>query len=423
MLQAADILLYDAHEVPVGEDQKQHVELTRDIAQRFNHLYEEEFFVLPEPVIPTQGRASWAWTIPTNKMSKSLAYVRGHAIRLLDEPKEIMRSFKRAVTDSGNEIALSRRSGEGRRQQPAGHLQGRHGQERGTSVQADFADARGYGDLKKGVAEVVIELLTPIQARYEALMADPAELDRLLARGAEQARAVAEPKVAAMKEIMGLTAVVSAIGSIHAEQTMLVVIDNYDSFTYNLVQYFGELGQEIQVFRNDAVTVDEIARAGAGPHRHQPRAGDPDDGGISQDVIRELGPTTPILGVCLGHQCMGQVYGGVVSRAPRLMHGKTSPVYHNGKGVFHGVPSPFNATRYHSLIVEEPLPEVLQITAFTSEGEVMGLRHREYPGGRRPVSSGEHSDRARQADSAELSGAAADRSPECGQSGGQTRCP
>lgn len=160
---------------------------------------------------------------------------------------------------------------------------------------------------------------------------------------------------------------------------MLVMIDNYDSFTYNLVQYFGELGAEIRVFRNDAVTLDEIKALKPTHIVISPGPGNPDDGGISNEVLREFGPTTPILGVCLGHQCIGQVYGGKVNRAPRLMHGKTSSVYHNGKGLFDGVPSPFKATRYHSLIVEEPLPEVLQVTAFTRDGEVMGLRHKKYP--------------------------------------------
>ena len=160
---------------------------------------------------------------------------------------------------------------------------------------------------------------------------------------------------------------------------MIVVIDNYDSFTYNLVQYLGELGAELQVFRNDQVTLDEIRTLAPEKIVISPGPGNPDDGGISNDVIQELGRTIPVLGVCLGHQCIGQVYGGKVSRAPRLMHGKTSAVYHNGKGLFNGVPSPFNATRYHSLIVEEPLPDSLQVTAFTREGEVMGLRHKEYP--------------------------------------------
>ena len=160
---------------------------------------------------------------------------------------------------------------------------------------------------------------------------------------------------------------------------MLVMIDNYDSFTYNLVQYFGELGAEIRVFRNDEVTLDEIKALKPTHIVISPGPGNPDDGGISNEVLREFGPTTPILGVCLGHQCIGQVYGGNVSRAPRLMHGKTSSVYHNGKGLFDGVPSPFKATRYHSLIVEEPLPDVLQVTAFTRDGEVMGLRHKQYP--------------------------------------------
>jgi tryptophanyl-tRNA synthetase len=204
VLQAADIMLYDAHEVPVGEDQKQHIELTRDIGQRFNHFYEEEFFVIPEAVIPTQGARIMGLDEPTNKMSKSLAGTRGHAIRLLDEPKEIMRSFKRAVTDSGNEIHFS----DDPQKAGVNNLLGIYRAVTGKSeveVLADFSAARGYGDLKKGVAEAVVEMLTPIQARYHALMADPAELDRLLARGAAQARAQAEPKVAAMKEIMGLT--------------------------------------------------------------------------------------------------------------------------------------------------------------------------------------------------------------------------
>ncbi|MBK7896388.1 MAG: aminodeoxychorismate/anthranilate synthase component II [Anaerolineaceae bacterium] len=160
---------------------------------------------------------------------------------------------------------------------------------------------------------------------------------------------------------------------------MLVVIDNYDSFTYNLVQYLGELGQEIQVFRNDQVTLEEIRALKPDHIVISPGPGDPNDGGISLDVLREFGPTTPIFGVCLGHQCIGQAYGGQVVRAPRLMHGKVSKVYHNGSGLFSGVPSPFNATRYHSLIVEEPIPDDLEVTAFTSQGEVMGVRHKEFP--------------------------------------------
>jgi anthranilate synthase/aminodeoxychorismate synthase-like glutamine amidotransferase len=160
---------------------------------------------------------------------------------------------------------------------------------------------------------------------------------------------------------------------------MLVVIDNYDSFTYNLVQYLGELGQEIQVFRNDQVMLEEIRALNPDHIVISPGPGDPDDGGISLDVLREFGPTTPIFGVCLGHQCIGQAYGGKVTRAPRLMHGKTSAVYHNSSGIFSGVPSPFNATRYHSLIVEEPIPDDLEVTAFTSQGEVMGVRHKKYP--------------------------------------------
>ncbi len=132
---------------------------------------------------------------------------------------------------------------------------------------------------------------------------------------------------------------------------MVLVIDNYDSFTYNLVQYLGELGADVRVFRNDQITLEEIAALKPDHIVISPGPGDPSEGGISNDVIRSFGPTTPVLGVCLGHQCIGQVYGGVVSRAPRLMHGKTSAVYHNGHGLFNGIPSPFTATRYHSLIV------------------------------------------------------------------------
>ncbi|CUS03808.2 aminodeoxychorismate synthase, subunit II [Candidatus Promineifilum breve] len=159
---------------------------------------------------------------------------------------------------------------------------------------------------------------------------------------------------------------------------MVLVIDNYDSFTYNLVQYLGELGADVAVYRNDQVTIDEIAALRPTHIVISPGPGDPEDGGISNEVIRAFGATIPVLGVCLGHQCIGHVYGGVVSRAPRLMHGKTSAVYHNGHGLFNGVPSPFTATRYHSLIVEEPLPETLAVTAFTRDGEVMALQHRDY---------------------------------------------
>ncbi len=203
VLMAGDIIFYDADEVPVGEDQKQHVELARDIAQRFNSLYEEEFFVIPEPVIPEVGARVMGLDDPMNKMSKSLAHVRGHAIRLLDEPKEIERAFKRAVTDSGNEIIFS----DDPEKAGVNNLLGIYKAVTGKSkveVLADFAHAQGYGDLKKGVATVTIEMLRPIQERYHQLMVDPAELDRLLALGAEHARSVSQPKVDKMKERMGL---------------------------------------------------------------------------------------------------------------------------------------------------------------------------------------------------------------------------
>lgn len=160
---------------------------------------------------------------------------------------------------------------------------------------------------------------------------------------------------------------------------MLAVIDNYDSFTYNLVQLLGELGQDVQVFRNDRISVEELEALNPERVVISPGPGDPDDAGVSNEVIRRLGPRKPVLGVCLGHQCIGAVFGGQVVRAPHLMHGKTSPVYHYGEDLFAGLPSPFEATRYHSLVVSEPLPEPLKATAFTTSGELMGLRHRRYP--------------------------------------------
>jgi anthranilate synthase/aminodeoxychorismate synthase-like glutamine amidotransferase len=159
---------------------------------------------------------------------------------------------------------------------------------------------------------------------------------------------------------------------------MVLVIDNYDSFTYNLVQYFGELGQEVQVFRNDQISLEEIRALQPDHIVISPGPGDPEDGGISNEVIRELGPTVPVLGVCLGHQCIGYVFGAKVIRAPRLMHGKVSPVQHHGRGIFTDIPNNFTATRYHSLIVED-LPDCLEVLALTAEEEIMGLRHKEYP--------------------------------------------
>lgn len=161
---------------------------------------------------------------------------------------------------------------------------------------------------------------------------------------------------------------------------MILVIDNYDSFTYNLVQILGEMGADLKVARNDQIALDAIKALSPSHILISPGPGTPDDAGISQDVIRELGPTTPILGVCLGHQCIGQVYGGVVLRAPHLMHGKTSMIYHREDALFTGVPSPFEATRYHSLIVEEAsLPSSLMVTAFTADGDIMALRHKQHP--------------------------------------------
>jgi para-aminobenzoate synthetase component 2 len=160
---------------------------------------------------------------------------------------------------------------------------------------------------------------------------------------------------------------------------MILVIDNYDSFTFNLVQYLGELGEHPQVYRNDKISLDEISKLKPDHILISPGPCTPHEAGISKSVIERFSGYVPILGVCLGHQAIGEVFGGKVSRAPRLMHGKTSPIEHSGEGIFTGLPSPFIATRYHSLIVEEPLPETLLRTAWTGEGELMGLQHREHP--------------------------------------------
>jgi len=161
---------------------------------------------------------------------------------------------------------------------------------------------------------------------------------------------------------------------------MILVIDNYDSFTYNLVQYLGEMGAELDVRRNDALTVADVVQMAPEKIVISPGPGTPDDAGITLELIREFGPRTPIFGVCLGQQAIGQALGGRVIRAEKLMHGKTSPVRHNGHGVFRGLPSPLEATRYHSLIVErDSLPDRLEITAETDDGEIMGLKHKSWP--------------------------------------------
>ena len=161
---------------------------------------------------------------------------------------------------------------------------------------------------------------------------------------------------------------------------MLLILDNYDSFTYNLVQYFGELGAEMKIFRNDVLTVEDVKALKPERICISPGPCTPTEAGLSCALIEALGETTPILGVCLGHQSIGQVYGGEVVRADRLMHGKTSPIHHANQSVFSGMPSPFEATRYHSLIVKrDTLPDCLEVTAWTEEGEIMGLQHREFP--------------------------------------------
>lgn len=200
-LMAADILLYDADEVPVGEDQKQHVELTRDIAQRFNFLYGDTF-VVPEPVIPKSGARVMGFDEPAKKMSKSDSSVRGHAVRIIEEPDEIRYIIKRATTDSGREIVFTEDPAKAGVNNLLEIYEQFTGQSR-PEIEAHFATARGYGDLKKEVAEVVVEGLRPIRERYQQIMSDPGELDRLLAIGAEKARSIAAPKLDDIKQKVG----------------------------------------------------------------------------------------------------------------------------------------------------------------------------------------------------------------------------
>jgi anthranilate synthase/aminodeoxychorismate synthase-like glutamine amidotransferase len=161
---------------------------------------------------------------------------------------------------------------------------------------------------------------------------------------------------------------------------MLLMIDNYDSFTYNLVQYLGELGQEVRVFRNDKITLKEIEALGPERIVISPGPCTPKEAGISIEVVRHFTGRVPILGVCLGHQSIGAAFGGKIVQAPRLMHGKTSMIYHDGRTIFEGLPNPFEATRYHSLVIQrQSLPECLQVSAWTKEGEIMGVRHKEHP--------------------------------------------
>jgi anthranilate synthase/aminodeoxychorismate synthase-like glutamine amidotransferase len=159
---------------------------------------------------------------------------------------------------------------------------------------------------------------------------------------------------------------------------MILVIDNYDSFTYNLVQYLGELGEDLRVFRNDKITVQEIEQLKPARIVISPGPGTPVDAGVTEEVIRHFHQNTPILGVCLGHQAIGEVFGGKIVRAPTLMHGKTSEIFHDSKGLFKGLPQGFPATRYHSLMVAD-VPASLEVSAKTNDGVVMGLRHREFP--------------------------------------------
>ena len=184
---------------------------------------------------------------------------------------------------------------------------------------------------------------------------------------------------------------------------MVLVIDNYDSFTYNLVQYLGEMQVELQVHRNDRISVEQIRALAPERILISPGPCSPRESGLSNEIIRTFGPRIPTFGVCLGHQCIGHVFGGNVIVNYRMMHGKTSLIKHNGKDLFAGMPNPFAATRYHSLVIQrDSVPDCLEITAETEEGEIMGVRHKQYPDLGRAVPSGEHPHRERAADPEEL---------------------
>lgn len=161
---------------------------------------------------------------------------------------------------------------------------------------------------------------------------------------------------------------------------MILMLDNYDSFTYNLVQYLSELGQDVKVFRNDKITISKIKKLRPQKIVISPGPGRPENAGISCECIKEFAGKVPILGVCLGHQAIGYVYGGRIVNAKKLMHGKTSKIYHNKKTIFQGIPNPFEATRYHSLLIEKKsIPNCLEVIAYTKEGEIMGIKHKQYP--------------------------------------------
>jgi len=200
---------------------------------------------------------------------------------------------------------------------------------------------------------------------------------------ATHAKAVSHPITrwigAPHRSLAGARANTVSFTSIHAAgRVMLLMIDNYDSFTYNLVQYFGELGEDVRVLRNDEITVEGIADLNPARIVVSPGPCTPNEAGVSVDTILRFAGEIPILGVCLGHQSIGQAYGGHIVRAKELMHGKTSLIHHNGTGVFKNLPNPFTATRYHSLVIErDTLPACLEITAWTDDGEIMGVRHRE----------------------------------------------
>ncbi|PIP16749.1 MAG: anthranilate/aminodeoxychorismate synthase component II, partial [bacterium (Candidatus Ratteibacteria) CG23_combo_of_CG06-09_8_20_14_all_48_7] len=162
-------------------------------------------------------------------------------------------------------------------------------------------------------------------------------------------------------------------------EARVLIVDNYDSFTYNLVQFLGELGAQIEVFRNDRISVAEIAEHKPTHIVISPGPCTPNEAGISMEVVRELGGKVPLLGVCLGHQSIGQVFGGVITRGDAPVHGKTSPVFHDGRTIFTGVESPFTATRYHSLVVASPIPDELELSAWTEDNVVMGVRHKTRP--------------------------------------------
>ncbi len=368
--QAADITGFGAHLVPVGEDQVPVVEQTREIVRRFNRLYGDTL-VLPEALVSEVG-ARLPGTDGQAKMSASL----NNAINLKDPADLVHRKVMSMYTDPTRLRATD-----------PGHVEGNPVF---AYLDAFDPDPARVAELKSryergAIGDVALKrhLAEVLESFLDSHSRAPPRLRKPARRTARHSQRRNPPRTQSRCENAGRRPHRPGPGrhriDAHGGCVMLLMLDNYDSFTYNLVQYFGELGQVIKVYRNDQITVDEIEALAPEKIVISPGPCSPVEAGISNEIITRFAGRIPLLGVCLGHQCIGHVFGGEVVRASRLMHGKTSMIHHDGKGLFKDMPNPFEATRYHSLIVrKETLPRSLEITAETDQGEIMGLRHKEH---------------------------------------------